>query len=75
MARDDLIRIDGMVEDATGGGNYRVKLDNGALVTAKLCGKMKRYKIKIIVGDPVTVGVSPYDLTHGLILYRKKPGE
>ena len=72
MSKDDLIRIDGRVSDATGGGNYQVLLDNGVSITARLSGKMKRFKIRIIVGDKVTVGVSPYDPSHGLITHRQK---
>jgi translation initiation factor IF-1 len=72
LARDDLIRIDGTVTDSTGGGTFRVKLENGNDVLAKLCGKMKRFNIRVIVGDKVTVGLSPYDLEHGLILHRMK---
>ena len=72
MSREDLIRFEGRVSDATGGGHYVVLLDNGATVTARLCGKMKKFKIRILVGDRVTVGVSPYDPTHGLITHRQK---
>lgn len=72
MSKDDLIRIDGKVSDATGGGNYQILLDNGVTISARLCGKMKRFKIRIIVGDKVTVGVSPYDPSHGLITHRQK---
>lgn len=72
MSREDLIKLDGKVSDATGGGNYVVLLDNGVTVTARLAGKMKKFKIRIIVGDRVTVGVSPYDPTHGLITHRQR---
>ena len=72
MSREDLIRIDGKVSDATGGGNYVVFLDNGVTVTARLSGKMKKFKIRILVGDRVTVGVSPYDPSHGLITHRQR---
>ncbi len=72
MAKDDLIQVDGTVTDVTGGGNYKVALDNGVKVSARLCGKMKRFKIRVIVGDKVTVGLSPYDPTHGLITFRHK---
>ncbi len=72
MSKEDLIRLDGKVSDATGGGNYQILLDNGVTVTARLCGKMKRFKIRIIVGDRVTVGLSPYDPSHGLITHRQK---
>lgn len=72
MARDDLASFDGKVTDLKGGGVYHVFLDNGVSVGAKLCGKMKRFKIKVVVGDRVTVGVSPYDPSHGMILHRHK---
>ncbi len=72
MSRDDLIKLDGRVADATGGGNYVILLDNGVSVTARLSGKMKKFKIRILVGDRVTVGVSPYDPSHGLITHRLK---
>jgi len=72
MSRDDLIRIEGKVADATGGGNYIVLLDNGVTISARLAGKMKKYKIRILVGDRVTVGMSPYDPTHGLITHRQR---
>lgn len=72
MAKDDLIQIDGTVTDVTGGGNYKIALENGVEISARLCGKMKRFKIRVIVGDKVTVGVSPYDPTHGLITFRHK---
>ena len=74
MSRDDLIRFDGRVSDASGGGSYVVTLDNGVTVTARLSGKMKKFKIRVLVGDRVTVGVSPYDPTHGLITHRLKAG-
>ncbi|MCM2324243.1 MAG: translation initiation factor IF-1 [Oligoflexia bacterium] len=74
MAREDLIRFEGKVSDLFGGGNYQVQLDNGVTITARLSGKMKQFKIKVIVGDRVTVGVSPYDPTHGLITHRQKAG-
>ena len=72
MSKDDLVRIDGRVSLATGGGNYQILLDNGVNITARLSGKMKRFKIRIIVGDKVTVSVSPYDPSHGLITHRQK---
>ena len=71
MAKDDLIRIEGRVSDTSGGGHYKVLLANGVIL-AKLCGKMKRFNIRVIVGDKVTVGISPYDSSHGLIMHRQK---
>lgn len=72
MAKDDLVNVDGKVSNLSGGGMYFVQLDNGHEVSAKLCGKMKKFRIKVVIGDRVTVGVSPYDPTHGLILHRFK---
>ena len=72
MSRDDLIRVEGKVSEATGGGNYVVLLENGVTVLARLSGKMKKFNIRILVGDRVTVAVSPYDLSHGLITHRQK---
>ncbi len=72
MAKDDLAQLEGRIVDASAGGLYKVKLDNELEVAAKLCGKMRRFNIRVVVGDRVTVGVSPYDLTHGLIMYRHK---
>lgn len=72
MAKEDLAQFDGKVVDALAGGIYKVELDNKVEISAKLCGKMRRFNIRVVVGDKVTVGVSPYDPTHGLIMYRHK---
>ena len=71
MARDDLIQMEGEVVKIASANLFRVKLENGQEVNAKLCGKMRRFHIRVIQGDKVTIGLSPYDVTHGLILYRK----
>lgn len=73
MAKDDLVQVDGKIVDALAGGIYKVELEaNKVVIAAKLCGKMRRFNIRIVVGDRVSVGVSPYDPTHGLIMYRHK---
>lgn len=73
MAKEDLAQLDGKVVDALAGGIYKIELDaNKVVINAKLCGKMRRFNIRIVVGDRVSVGVSPYDPTHGLIMYRHK---
>jgi translation initiation factor IF-1 len=72
LAKDDLVNVEGKVSNLSGGGVYSVTLDNGIEIGAKICGKMKRFKIKVVVGDRVTIGLSPYDPTHGLILHRHK---
>ncbi len=72
MAKEDLAKLEGTVTDTRGGGVYIVTLENGVTLSAKLSGNMKRFKIRVLAGDKVTVGVSPYDPTHGLIILRHK---
>ena len=66
------MRLDGVVTDASSGTQFQVKLDNGNSISAKLSGRLRRFHIRVLVGDRVTVGFSPYDLSHGLILAREK---
>ncbi len=71
MAKSDLAQFDGQITNIGAGGVYKVKLEkNNAEVSAKLCGKMRRYNIQVVLGDRVTVGFSPQDLNTGLIIYR-----
>jgi len=72
LAKDDLVRFDGKIVETAGRGNYRVLLENEVTVSARLSGKMSRYKIRVVVGDRVSVDMSPYDLTHGIITHRHK---
>ena len=73
MAREnDKIQIEGTVIEALPGTQFRVNLDNGHEVLAYLSGKMRRYYIRILLGDRVRVEISPYDLTRGRIVYRQK---
>jgi translation initiation factor IF-1 len=72
LSKDDLLQIDGVITDVLAGGNYKVKLENEQEITAKLSGRMRKYYIRVILGDKVTIGLSPYDPTHGLIVRREK---
>jgi translation initiation factor IF-1 len=72
MSRDDHIRLEGVITDVFAGGQFRVKVDTGSEVRAQLCGRMRKNRIRVILGDRVTVALSPYDLTHGMIVYRAK---
>lgn len=72
MAKDDLIEAEGVITEINSHGNYTVTLDNGHKLSAKLSGKMRKFFIKVVRGDKVTVGISPYDKTHGLIMFRHK---
>jgi len=70
LSRDDLIQLEGVVKKMLGGGTVEVECDQGLKITGVLSGRMKKNKIKVIVGDKVQVSVSPYDTSHGLITYR-----
>ncbi len=70
--KDDKIAVEGMVVEALPGTQFRVKLDAGHEVLAYLSGKMRKYYIRILLGDRVRVELSPYDLTRGRIVYRHK---
>ncbi len=72
MAKSDLKKFEGEVIDTCAGGVYKVKLDKPEIeVMATLCGKMRCYNIKVVLGDRVTVGFSPQGLaTKGLIVHR-----
>ena len=71
MASDDLIEIEGTVKEVFHGGRFLVGTDAGE-VHAHLAGKLRRYRIRVVLGDKVTVAVSPYDLTKGRIVFRHK---
>ena len=73
MAKDDgKIQVEGTVVEALPGTQFRVKLETGHEVLAYLSGKMRKYYIRILLGDRVKVEMSPYDLTRGRIVYRQK---
>ena len=71
MSRKDLVQLTGAVQKILGGGKYQIMLDNERTIIAQLSGRMRRFRIRVIVGDRVQVGVSPYDPTHGFITYRE----
>jgi translation initiation factor IF-1 len=68
----DKIELQGTVVDCLPGTQFRVELDNEHQVLAYLSGKMRRYYIRVLLGDRVSVELSPYDLTRGRITYRFK---
>lgn len=72
MARQDLVDMEGRVAEVLVGGNFRVEVQGGHTVLAQLAGRMRRNRIRVVLGDMVTVSVSPYDPTRGLITYRAK---
>ena len=70
--KDEKIEVEGTVVEALPATQFRVELDNGHQVLAYLSGKMRKYYIRILLGDRVRVELSPYDLTRGRITYRFK---
>jgi translation initiation factor IF-1 len=70
--KGDKVEIEGTVVEALPSTMFKVKLDNGYEVLAYLSGKMRKYYIRILLGDRVRVELSPYDLTRGRIIYRYK---
>ncbi len=73
MAKNEgKIEVEGTIVEALPGTQFRVKLENGHEVLAYLSGKMRKYYIRILLGDRVRVEVSPYDLSRGRIIYREK---
>lgn len=72
MAKDDVIEIDGKVTETLPNGMFQVELENGHQILAHVSGKIRMNHIRILLGDSVTVELSPYDLTRGRITYRHK---
>lgn len=72
MAKEDTIKIEGKVEELLPNMTFRVVLENKMNVLAHLCGKMRMRNIRVLVGDTVTVEMSPYDLTKARIIYRQR---
>ncbi len=72
MAKQETIKVDGVVIEPLPNATFKVELKNGHRVLAHISGKMRMHYIKILPGDRVAVELSPYDLTRGRITYRYK---
>jgi len=72
MAKEDQIEMEGEVVDTLPNTTFRVKLENGHVVTAHISGKMRKNYIRILTGDKVRVELTPYDLSKGRITYRER---
>ncbi len=70
MSSDDFIEINGTIEELLPSTNFKVKLEDGRIISAYLSGNMRRNRIKLTVGDEVKMQISPYDLEKGRIVYR-----
>ena len=72
LAKEEGIEMEGTIVDTLPNTLFRVKLDNGHIVTAHISGKMRKNYIRILTGDKVTVQLTPYDLTKGRITFRAR---
>lgn len=70
--KEDMMEFDGVVTELLPNATFRVELDNGHIILAHSSGKIRKNRIRILVGDRVTVEMTPYDLTKGRITYRHK---
>ncbi|MGV8948079.1 MAG: translation initiation factor IF-1 [Candidatus Paracaedibacter sp.] len=72
MAKEDLIEFNGVVTELLPNAMFRVRLENDHVILAHTSGKMRKNRIRVLVGDTVTVEMTPYDLTKGRITFRQK---
>jgi translation initiation factor IF-1 len=70
MASKDKLEVEGTVKELLPNTQFKVELDNGHMVLAYLSGRMRKYYIRILLGDRVRVEMTPYDLSRGRITYR-----
>jgi len=70
--KEEALELEGTITDVLPSTTFRVQLENGHSVMATLCGKMRRFRIRVLAGDRVRVELSPYDLTRGRISFRHK---
>ena len=72
MAKEEKIEVSGKIIETLKNTMFKVELDTGQTVLAHLSGKMRRYRIRILLGDQVKLELSPYDLTRSIITFRDK---
>jgi translation initiation factor IF-1 len=72
VAKEEAIELEGTVTEVLPDATFRVLVTNGHEVHATIAGKMRRFRIRVLAGDRVTLEVSPYDLTRGRITFRHK---
>lgn len=72
MSKEDLIRMTGVVEEVLPNAMFRIVLENQHKIMATIGGKLRQNNIRILLGDEVEIELSPYDLSRGRVVYRKK---
>lgn len=75
MAKEELLTVEGQIDEIFPDGRFGVMLENGHRIIAYTAGKMRKFRIRSVVGDRVHVEMTPYDLTKGRIIFRERtPG-
>ena len=72
MSKEDLVEFNGSVTEVLPNAMFRVELENGHMILAHTSGKMRKNRIRVLIGDKVTVEMTPYDLSKGRIIFREK---
>ncbi len=72
MSKEDLVEFNGTVMEVLPNAMFRVELENGHKILAHTSGKMRKNRIRVLVGDKVTIEMTPYDLAKGRIIFREK---
>lgn len=72
MAKEDVIKMTGVVDEVLPNAMFRVKLENNHLITATISGRLRQNNIRILLGDNVDIEMSPYDMNRGRVVYRNK---
>ncbi len=70
MPKEEAIQIEGVVKESLPNATFRVEIEGGHTVLARICGKMRVHFIRILPGDVVTIEMSPYDLDRGRVIFR-----
>jgi len=70
VGREEHIEFQGSVPEVLPSGNFKIELENGHQVLAHLGGKLRKYRIRIVLGDKVTVALTPYDPNRGIVVHR-----
>ena len=72
MAKEDILTVDGVIDEILPDARFGVVLENGHRIIAYTAGRMRRFRIRSVVGDAVRVEMTPYDLTKGRVIYRER---
>ena len=72
MAKEEMIEMEGVVNEVLPDTRFRVELNNGHVIMAYMAGKMRKHRIRILAGDKVSIELTPYDLSKGRITFRHK---